>query len=396
MGVDSPARTMIARAVGIAAACLIAFVAPAQLGAGVLPEDRADLLYHRYDGGGVTIDGPSVLVRKKFGDKLSVAANYYVDMVSSASIDVVTTASPYEEERTQYSVAADVLRGKSTYSFGYIDSSESDYNAKTAYASISQDMFGDLTTISFSFRRGWNDVYQNINDARDPSFAEQADTRAYAAGITQVITRSLIGTVNYEVITDEGFLNSPYRSVRYADPVSLDGKGYSLQDEIYPRTRTSNAASARLKYFLPYRAALDGRYRYYSDTWGIVGHTAEVAYTQPLWDKWTFDGSVRYYKQDAADFYGDLFPRRDFANFLARDKELSTFTSITLGAGAAYDFTVARMPWVQRAQANFRYNYITIDYDDFRDTRVVTPAPGAEPLYSLDASVFQIFLSIWF
>jgi hypothetical protein len=41
--------------------------------AGVLPEDRADILYHRYDGGGVTIDGPSVLVRKKFADKVSVA-----------------------------------------------------------------------------------------------------------------------------------------------------------------------------------------------------------------------------------------------------------------------------------------------------------------------------------
>ena len=39
--------------------------------AGVLPEDRADVLYHRYDGGGVTIHGPSVLVRKKMAEKYS-------------------------------------------------------------------------------------------------------------------------------------------------------------------------------------------------------------------------------------------------------------------------------------------------------------------------------------
>ena len=45
--------------------------------AGVLPDDRADILYHRYDGGGITVDGPSVLVRKKFGDHFSVAYNYY-------------------------------------------------------------------------------------------------------------------------------------------------------------------------------------------------------------------------------------------------------------------------------------------------------------------------------
>ena len=72
--------------------------------AGVLPEDRADALYHRYQGGGITISGPSVLVRKKIGEQFSVSANYYVDMVSSASIDVISTASPYSERRTQYSL----------------------------------------------------------------------------------------------------------------------------------------------------------------------------------------------------------------------------------------------------------------------------------------------------
>ena len=78
----------------------LALSLPAPAGAGVLPDDRADALYHRYDGGGVTVDGPSMLVRKKFGENFSVAANYYVDMVSSASIDVVTQASPYKETRT--------------------------------------------------------------------------------------------------------------------------------------------------------------------------------------------------------------------------------------------------------------------------------------------------------
>jgi hypothetical protein len=37
-------------------------------------------LYHRYEGGGVTIHGPSVLVRKKFAEKYALSANYYQDM----------------------------------------------------------------------------------------------------------------------------------------------------------------------------------------------------------------------------------------------------------------------------------------------------------------------------
>ena len=67
----------------------------------VLPEDRADIMYHRYDGGGVEVDGPSILVRKSVGESFSLSANYYVDSISSASVDVVSTASPYTEERTE-------------------------------------------------------------------------------------------------------------------------------------------------------------------------------------------------------------------------------------------------------------------------------------------------------
>src|SRR5678816_1890036 len=96
--------------------CAIAAGLAAPAHAGVLPEDRADALYFRYDGGGVVINGPSVLLRKSIGEHVSVSANHYVDMVSSASIDVETSASPYEDERTQSSLSADFLLGKSTYS----------------------------------------------------------------------------------------------------------------------------------------------------------------------------------------------------------------------------------------------------------------------------------------
>src|SRR5210317_1949291 len=120
------------------AALLMAFTA-AQ--AGVLPDDRADVLYHLYDGGGVEIDGPSVLVRKKAGKNVSIVGNYYVDMVSSASIDVVTTASPYTEERTQWSMGMDYLHGNTTMRVNYTTSEESDFDAETVSFSVSQDMF---------------------------------------------------------------------------------------------------------------------------------------------------------------------------------------------------------------------------------------------------------------
>jgi len=378
---------------------LLLGIAPAF--AGVLPEDRADVLYHRYQGGGITIDGPSVLVRKKIGESFSVSANYYMDMVSSASIDVKLSASKYKEERKQKSLSVDYLHGKSTYSMGVIDSKESDYVADTAFWALSQDMFGDLTTVSLSYKRGWNDVFRNVKLAdgsktRDPTFADQADSRGYSVGLTQILTRNLIFGFNYEVDEDEGFLNSPYRSVRFATP----GGGFQLEKEIYPRTHTSNAASLRLKYYMPWRAALDGSYRFYTDTWGVIGHTLDMTYTHPMWKKWIFDGHLRYYKQTAADFYSDLFPRQGSQNFLARDKELATYDAITVGLQASYDFTIPRVRWIQKSSATLRIEHMVINYDDFRDATKTDPAngivAGAEPLYKLNANVFQAFVSIWF
>ena len=86
----------------------------------MLPEDRSDVMWHYYNGGDITVEGPSVLIRKKVGDNLSFTVNYYEDMISSASIDVKLSASPYHETRKQESVGADYLHGKSTYSAGFI------------------------------------------------------------------------------------------------------------------------------------------------------------------------------------------------------------------------------------------------------------------------------------
>src|SRR3954464_11084764 len=83
---------------------------------GVLPDDRTDVLYHRYEGGGITIQGPSVLIQKKVTDNFALNGNFYQDYITSASIDVKLSASPYKEKRTQKSGGFEYLHGKSTYS----------------------------------------------------------------------------------------------------------------------------------------------------------------------------------------------------------------------------------------------------------------------------------------
>jgi hypothetical protein len=370
-------------------AALTMLLATLPTGAAVLPDDRADVLYHRYEGGGVTVDGPSVLVRKNVAEKYSVVANYYVDLVSSASIDVMSQASPYKETRQQGSLGLDMLNGKTQYSLSVLASEENDYSSTTASLGISQDLFGDLTTISFGYSQGWDEVRKR----GDPGFEEPVDRRSYRLGLSQVVTPSLIMGFAFETITDEGYLHNPYRSMRYLDDDVP--AGFAWAPEVYPETRTSSAASLNARYFLPYRAALHGEYRYFTDTWGVDANTVRVGYVQPVGERWILEAGYRWYDQSRADFYSDLFPRADAQNFMGRDKELSTFQSHMYSVGASYELPQSGWQFLQRSTINLFFDYTSYDYADFRDV-LKGGAPGTEPLYEFDAAIYRLFFSAWF
>lgn len=368
-------------------AVLLARAALQPVAAAVLPEERADALYHSYDGGGVEISGPSLSLVKRVGSNAAASVNYYVDSISSASIDVVTTASPYEERREEVSAGVQYLEGDSLMNFSYTRSEENDFGANSARIGFSQEMFGNLTTLSIGYSRGWDDV-----GTRNSPAANQAERNQYRLGLSQVLTKNLLLDTALETITDEGYLNNPYRTVRFIN--ADDPKGYSHQQEVYPRTRTSHAFALRPMYYLPYRAAVYAEYRIFSDSWGIGASNWELGYRHPWREDWVFDVSYRHYEQTAAEFYKDLFPYRDAQNYLARDKELSTFTSGSLGFKISYA-VLRNWSAVRKSTLNLSYRYIQFDYDDFRDLRV-SAAPGQEPLYSFSANVVQLFLSVWY
>jgi len=303
---------------------------------------------------------------------------------------VVTQASPYKEHRKQDSLSVDVLHGKTTYSSGYIHSKENDYISTTAFASVSQDMFGDLTTVSFGFTRGWDKVGTVGTVLKD-----SVERRNWQVGVSQILTRNMLLGLNFETSESEGFLRNPYRKVCYRDN-SAAGADCKTEFERYPHTRTGNAGSGQLKYYLPWHAALSGSYRFYRDTWGIVAHTAELGYTQPVFRSWTLDSHLRMYRQKQADFYSDLFERQNAQNFEARDRELAAFKSLTYGIGATWEYHVARLSWLQKGTINLRWDRMHINYDDFHDPRLPGFAAGAGPLYTLDASILQGFVSFWF
>lgn len=356
--------------------------------ASVLPEDRSDVMYHAYEGDGVSIDGPSILLRKQIGNHVSVSANYYADTVSGASIDVRATASEYQEERKETTIGTDLLHEKSLLSFSYTNSTENDFVANSVYVGLSQSFFGDLTTLTMSFSKGWDEVMKR----GDESFFEEADRQKFGIGVSQIMSKSLIVGFNAEHVSDEGYLNNPYRSIRFRDADS--DRGFSFTTELYPNTRSSTAYSINANYYLPYRAALYADARIYSDSWGIEARNGRLGYLQP-YKNFLLDVFVRYYSQENADFYSDLFDRPNQFNFMARDKEMSTYNGLTAGVSLSYEWKFSETATIKKSSFHIEYDYMKFDYDNFRDVTADAPV-GEEPLFGFNASALKIYASIWY
>ena len=101
-----------------------------------------------YSGGGVTASGPALLVRKNLGDRFSITGSYYVDFVSNASIDVVTTASPYRETRNAYGLGLELRGARLAAHRGCRHQPRAGLHRRRVNVDVAQDVFGGMTTVS--------------------------------------------------------------------------------------------------------------------------------------------------------------------------------------------------------------------------------------------------------
>ena len=93
----------------------------------------------------------------------------------------------------------------------------------------------------------------------------------------------------------------------------------------------------------------------------------------------------------------DLFSRAQATNFRGRDKELSPLTSYTFKLKAKYEFLNEAQGWgfLKKGSVTASVDMLQVDYHDFSDLTALAPL-GDEPLYQLDANIFQIFVSFWY
>ncbi len=360
-------RSLLARLLGLAGG--LAALGGAK--AVDLPENRADLMFHGYDGGGVRATGPALLVRKSMLDRVSLSASYYADIVSNASIDVVTQASPYKETRNEYTVGADYAVRDALISLSTSTSREPDYRADAVSLDVSQETFGGMTTVALGFTRARDKVGH-----KDRGFFDNASHWRYRVGVTQILTPRWLASINAEAVSDDGFLGSPYRAARVFG---------AFVPERNPRTRSSRAVKLRTIGEIGDRRSVRAEYRYYWDTWDIRSHTAETGYARHFGAQWLADAYLRYYTQRRALFYSDNATAETL--YVSRNRQLATYTSTGLGAKLAY--TWKRVPGRYEVRLHGAFERSRFDFTDFTDIRTGRP-------YAYDANVVQVFVSATF
>ena len=247
--------------------------------------------------------------------KAHLEAHALLDIISSASVDVVSAASPrgeFEDARIEAGVQAGMRVAEPLdLTLGFTTSNEEDWRALGGQMTWTLDVAkknGQATL-------GYGYFYNQVGRRADPNFSERQDSHTVEAGYSQLLDKKTVLGVTYTLQVATGFQSSPYRYVTTAGGASVL--------EAHPDLRSRHALTASLLRSLTDRLALESSYRFYGDDWGVLSHTATAALRIKLGEQWDARLRARAYYQSAASFWRERYD--DVRETMSVDRELSTF-----------------------------------------------------------------------
>ena len=281
----------------------------------------------------------------------SVNGHYLVDVVSAASVDIVSTASPHwTEVRHVGGMSGSIAFEPLTIGAVAVISREPDYLSVTGGATLSIDLLEKNVTPYFAFSREQDSIGRT--DLQHDYWRSKHVTNAQA-GITLVLGRATIGSLQMDGSFERGYLAKPYRYV----PLFAPGQGASVGpgasiDQVN-RLRLNfrpieQLPSARDRYALSGHLAHRGTdttlrldERLYADSWGLLAATSELRYIIDLSRRLEAWPHLRHHIQGQVNFWQrayEAIPGPDGALgvpvFRTGDRELGPLQIIVLGAGA--------------------------------------------------------------
>jgi Protein of unknown function (DUF3570) len=285
------------------------------------------------DSDHTTVISPLVQGTADVSPDTTVTLGYVADVVSSASVDIVTQASAITIHDTRQQASASVSHtiGSTKLHGGYSYSHENDYLSNSLNVGLDQELFDKNTTLTLGYSLNLNDVGR----ADDANFSRSLDNHGVSASWTQIVSPTLVTQLTYELGYSSGFQSSAYRFVPIRP--NLDAAPEEWVMETDPDTRFRHAIVLGANHAIGDDSSIQGDYRYYFDTWGITSHTIGARYFTRLSKSLELRLRERFYTQGSASFYQENYTT--VQKYMAFDRELSSLWSETIGAKISYLFT---------------------------------------------------------
>ena len=305
----------------------VAAVAPAPAQAESAPEQGVvGLKYLDYNESQpglkrIKVRAPSAYLLTPIGSKWSLEGSAVHDDVSGASpryYSDVSGASVMHDKRNAGDVKLTRYFDRSAFGLGGSYSKEHDYLSRGL--SFDGRVASADNNTTYNAGLGYSD--DRINPVNLKVVNEKKRTTDLAAGVTQAWSSRDLVQANLTMGFGRGYFSDPYK----------------LYD-IRPNKRNTKALLLRWNHRgEDWVGTLRSSYRYYTDSFGVRAHTAELAWVQTVSNAVTFTPLLRYYTQRAASFYYDpstsssTYPGPDvWTTYMSNDQRLSAFGALTWG-----------------------------------------------------------------
>jgi hypothetical protein len=323
----------------------------------------------------------------------SVGGRYLVDVVSAASVDIVSAASRrWTEVRHAGTLDGTYKPGAFGVGANAAVSSEPDYLSVTGGASIEQDIFDKHVTLLLGYSHG-HDVAGRTGTPFSV-FSRIMDRDALKLGSTFIVNRATVLSLVFDGIVESGDSSKPYRYVPMFAPGTDVPKGASVDQvtrlrvsyrplEQLPLSRDRFAASARLAHRFD-RTTIRAEERLYADTWALFASTTDLRILVDPTQRLELGPHLRLHAQKAVNFWQRAYvvgPGLDFPQLRTGDRELGPLVGLTLGGSLRVGVGPSERPskWLLGLDLNLMTTqYLDDIYLTHRESGIVALSLQAE------------------
>lgn len=304
-------------------------------------------------------DGVGVLttaVSAKVDDPLSgwsAGGSYLVDVVSAASVDIVSTASSRWNQVRQAGTASAAYKPHSIgIEVSGAASSEPDYLSLSGGALLQFDLDDKMVLPSLAYSYG----HDTAGRTGTPFsvYSQPLAKQTFGAGCEFVLDRLSTLSVNATFILEQGDQKNPYRYLPIFSPAVAPtiqpGASLALVDEErlpgrvsenLPQERRRYALAARLARRLAHATLLVSE-RLYADDWGLKAVTTDLRVEIDAGPKLEIAPHLRGHVQSSVDFWKTAYTgglsggALQVPLYRTGDRELSSLSSGTVGLSLRY------------------------------------------------------------